>query len=1532
MNQFSCVVIGEEALLVQCTEILLARGHTVRAVVTSTPQIADWAVAQGLERREPGSDLGDLHYDWLFNIAGLALIPRDVVARARRGAVNFHDGPLPHHAGLNAPVWAMLGGAARHGISWHLITPVVDAGDILAQRFFDIAPDDTALTLNTKCLAAGIESFGTLVDGLAEGLIQPQKQDLRDRTLWRRDDRPPLAGRLDFMRPVAELERLVRALDHGPYWNPLTAAKIEAAGRVLVVGKAAAVEADAPPGEVLEVRTDSLTVACADGALRLSGLTCQSGLPVVPDAMVSVGEMLPLPDPGLTDALAAVLRDEMYWRSALRRAAPAVLTDASDSAEAPRLVERVLELPDMAQARLVAALGAVLVQGALGRDADDHSAFDLACSTSALRAAASRAPDYLSDWVPLQLGPTDPLPEVEAAIGARLDRLQGCPGFPRDLIARDPKLAAMPRPHVAVSDAEPLAGAVLTLITGPAPRLVADTARLPRETLERLSLRLEHVVAHLSDAPLTAQDTLPPAERALLLDGVNDTLRPYQRQCIHDAFAAQVARTPDAPAVVFEGTTLSYADLNARANRVAHVLIAMGVRPDTPVALCTRRGPALLVGALGILKAGGAYVPLDPAYPADRLAHYLSDSAAPVIVTEHALLDSLPAHDAALLQLDTDARLAEAPDTAPHTGVTPDNLAYLIYTSGSTGLPKGVMVEHGNVANFFAGMDDRIRHDPPGVWLAVTSLSFDISVLELFWTLARGFRLVLMGEEDRALTSDRPLRISGQGMEFSLFYWGNDDGPGPKKYELLLEGAKFADTHGFCAVWTPERHFHAFGGPYPNPAVTGAAVAAVTSNIAVRAGSCVAPLHHPIRVAEEWAVIDNLTNGRTGLGIASGWHPVDFVLRPENRPPDNKQAMFDTIDTLRRLWRGDEVEFDKGDGMVPVKTLPRPVSRELPLWVTVAGNPQTWREAGAIGANVLTHLLGQTIPEVAEKIGIYHAALREAGHDPAYFTVTLMLHTYVARDRDHAREVARGPMKSYLKSAAALVKQYAWAFPAFKRPKGAANPMDIDLGSLSEDEVEGILDYAFNRYFEDSGLFGTVEDCLHRVEQLKAIGVGEIACLIDYGIPTAQVLEGLYPLAEVLARSNTATEVAEDDFTIAAQIARHGVTHLQCTPSMARMLVADDVSRAALARVSNLMVGGEALPGTLAQELSSLIGAPVQNMYGPTETTIWSTTALTEGGAGTVGLGTPIANTQLYVLGAQNQLLPEGVPGELCIGGDGVTRGYWNRGELTAERFIANPFGAGRLYRTGDLVRRNADGSLDFLGRVDQQVKIRGYRIEPGEVEAALEALPGITQGVVIAREDAPGDVRLVAYYTGTPQLDLRAAMAERLPAHMRPAHFVPVAAMPLTPNRKIDRKALPAPRALPQPSQSAPAATGKATATGDTQSRIAAIWAQVLGVDTVAPGDNFFDLGGHSLLAVQAHRQMRSELDLPGLSITDIFRFPVLSALSAHLDSKLHPAAAQPASSGSAHQAAPAPGAAGRHDAMARRREMRARRVHQVQ
>jgi hypothetical protein len=493
-------------------------------------------------------------------------------------------------------------------------------------------------------------------------------------------------------------------------------------------------------------------------------------------------------------------------------------------------------------------------------------------------------------------------------------------------------------------------------------------------------------------------------------------------------------------------------------------------------------------------------------------------------------------------------------------------------------------------------------------------------------------------------------------------------------------------------------------------------------------------------------------------------------------------------------------------------------------------------------------------------------------------------------------------MKDYLRSAAGLIKQYAWAFPAFKKPEGVSNPFQIDLSGLSEDEMEAILDFAFERYFEDSGFFGSVADGIARAEALREIGVSEIACLIEYGIETQTVLDSLPRIKAVMDHVNAGAGPAADDFSLAAQIVRHEITHLQATPSMARLFMMNDEAREALAGVRQIYLGGEALPGSLVAELREVTGAEIHNMYGPTETTIWSTVAKPGLPApGAEPIGRPIANTVVRVLDDAGGLCPVGVPGELWIGGDGVTRGYWQREALTAERFCADAFAKGgkgaRLYRTGDLVCWRADGQIAFLGRTDFQVKIRGQRIELGEIESALKASEGVREAVVVAREIA-GDTRLVAYYTGVAREEavLKSELGTRLMGAMIPAHIRHLAAFPLTPNKKIDRKALPDPvagrvakavAATPVPEVQAAATEATAQDGAAVQAAVLGVWRAVLGVSDITPEDSFFDLGGHSLLAVQAHRQIRAALPGVALTITDVFRFPVLRDLVAHVVAK---------------------------------------------
>lgn len=1522
MTQFDCIIIGDESLTRHCAETLLSQGHGLAALVTDSPDLAAWAWDRGIRSEGHGPDLSarlsGLAVDWVLSIANLKILPRDVLALGKKGAVNFHDGPLPKRAGLNAPVWALIDGETTHGITWHLIDDGVDTGDILVQAAIDISPRDTALTLNTKCYEAGLTSFPDLLHELTHGLPNRRAQDISQRSYHALTDRPEGFGLLQFDVTADTVLRLVRGLDHGTYRNPICTPKLRLGDTLVHVASAERVESSAAQGAVIAIDDESITIAFADAALRLGKLMLSDGKPARPSDHVTLGTVLPSlakEDVAEIDqTMRTVAKAEARWRRTLVGTVPITLSFTQSGA--PSIRASHTDLP----ADLIGAALACLAK----RLASEPGSFVALSDPSLMRDARF---GLVQPWVPVSVEVLEnQLPTPHAGIAT-------------DLALREPALSWTGTPDLAISlAAGPIPGAAITFdLTDEAVLVHVDEGRIAPDAAQILIRRLSWIAEQLRNGTAASNlSILPPEERDAVLTDFNKTaLQLDGPATMHAAFEAQVARTPDAVALVFENMSITYATLNEHANRVAHTLRSIGVQPDTMVGLHCARGPDLIAGALGILKAGAAYLPLDPEYPKDRLAHYLTDSAAGVVITEHALQDDLPETSAERLVIDRDPRLASARTSNPEPVAAADNLAYVIYTSGSTGLPKGVMVEHRNVMNFYAGMDAVVTDRDDAAWLAVTSLSFDISVLELFYTMARGIRVVLPSSSKRGVISGGAARRNSDGMAFSIYYWGNDDGVGRDKYRLLLEGAKFADENGFCAVWTPERHFHAFGGPYPNPSVTGAAVAGVTKNIGVRAGSCVAPLHHPARIAEEWAVIDNLTNGRAGLAIASGWQPDDFILRPENTPPDNKPAMFDAIDKVRKLWRGEPVAFPRKDGkMHEVVTQPRPVSKDLPIWVTTAGNPDTWREAGANGANALTHLLGQSIEEVADKITIYRHALREAGHNPDDFTVTLMLHTCLAETRDQAREIAREPMKDYLRSAAGLIKQYAWAFPAFKKPEGVKNAFELNLGDLSEDDLEGILDFAFERYFNESGLFGTINDALARVEQLQAIGVSEIACLIDYGIETDQVLSGLRPLAEVVRRCAPSLDHADDDFSIAAMLARHDVTHMQCTPSMARMIAMDDDARASLRGLKHLFLGGEALPGALVADLNSATGARITNMYGPTETTIWSSSEIATADVATVNIGRPIANTQLYVLDEQYAPVGIGEAGELWIGGDGVTRGYWQRDEMTADRFRDNPFAEGRMYRTGDLVQRRIDGKLDFLGRADTQVKLRGFRIELGEIESAIQTFEGITNAVVLAREDTPGDVRLVAYITAATEIDikdLRVFLSERLPDYMVPAYVMTLDRFPVTPNQKIDRKALPAPSSLAVRPKPRPAAQVQNAEQADEalRTRIAAIWTEVLGVQSILPDDNFFDLGGHSLLAVQTHRAVRDRLDVSKLSITDIFQFPTLSALA----DRVAQLGGQSTEGRNSARVMPitrseqTDRAQMRADAMARRRAMRARR-----
>ena len=388
---------------------------------------------------------------------------------------------------------------------------------------------------------------------------------------------------------------------------------------------------------------------------------------------------------------------------------------------------------------------------------------------------------------------------------------------------------------------------------------------------------------------------------------------------------------------------------------------------------------------------------------------------------------------------------------------------------------------------------------------------------------------------------------------------------------------------------------------------------------------------------------------------------------------------------------------------------------------------------------------------------------------------------------------------------------------------------------------------------------------------------------ISFDISVLEVFWTLTRGFQVIIHGDESTQ------TIPDEIRKYGVTHMQATPSLARMIAVDPNGLASLGRLKKLFLGGEALPASLVRQLRQAFHGEMYNMYGPTETTIWSTTFPIIGGSEIISIGKPIANTQVYVLDSGLSPVAAGEVGDLYIGGDGVVRGYWRRPDLTTERFLSDPFRPGnRIYRTGDIARFQPDGNLEFLGRADFQVKLRGFRIEIGEIEAAIENQAGVAQAVVVASEFRSRiqteDKRLVAYLvpkagTELEVTDLRAALAAVLPEYMVPSHFVFLNSLPLTANGKIDRNALPNPSAIENGSATAPEPPRN-----DLERVITEAWKDALGVDRVGLDENFFDLGAHSLMVADVHIQLQQLLGRE-LSLVDLFHYPTVTALAKHLN-----------------------------------------------
>jgi len=452
--------------------------------------------------------------------------------------------------------------------------------------------------------------------------------------------------------------------------------------------------------------------------------------------------------------------------------------------------------------------------------------------------------------------------------------------------------------------------------------------------------------------------------------------------------------------------------------------------------------------------------------------------------------------------------------------------------------------------------------------------------------------------------------------------------------------------------------------------------------------------------------------------------------------------------------------------------------------------------------------------------------------------------------------------------------------PAANLPDGAP------ASSVTADELAYVI-YTSGSTGKPKGVcvpHGAVVNLLSSMAERLSMGPGDkVVAITTYAFDIAAV-ELWLPLATGGSTIIASREDVRDGRRLASLVARSEPTVMQATPATWKMLIDSGWSGQ---RGLVALCGGETLTPQLADSLLDRTAA-VWNMYGPTETTVWSTMAALERGS-PITIGRPIANTRVYILDRGAQQVPVGVAGEIAIGGDGVALGYLGRPDLTAERFVPDPFAPGALmYLTGDLARYLPDGRIEHLGRLDHQIKVRGFRVELGEIEATLVASPDVAEAVVVAREHAPSDTRLVAYVVPDGPMpgpsELRHRLAATLPEHMVPSIFVALDALPLSVNGKVDRNALPAPRRSfdDEPTSSATPRTA-------VEEQMAVIWSRTLGVDRVGVHDDFFELGGHSLLAVHLLIEVERELGVavPLASFLENFTVADLAAIIEEKDGR---------------------------------------------
>ena len=821
MNQkFSFYIITEADLGIQCAEIILANNHQVLGVISTNQVVIKWAFERKILCFHTLKEFENIKpvkaFDYLLSVINNQILPPVLLEYPRYCAINYHDSLLPKYAGVHATSWSILNRESYHGVTWHIMEPLVDAGDILKQVAFPIEKNETSLTLNLKCYAQALKSFKELVKDISEGSIYRRSQNLQERSYYGAYQKPNNVGIVDWNTTAQDVDRLYRALYFGNYPNELVAFKVLIGDQVFFPHKVEILKekTENRPGIIVNVDQNSIQITTKTEDILIKEITdIQGNTRTVSDLtnyfnlckgyrLTTIAKKIKM---DLYQKLTTVSVYESHWIKTLSHSAPTkFLTDLflkwnksaeileknnrkyhyiDDEIETKIVKESYIKFKGVPLVDILCTVFTIYIYRLGNKDI-----FSVQYTDFHLKQFTEYLGSFLSTTVPLKVDLSLSLSgkkTLEKFIEEK-NKIKQYKTYSLDIRERIPLLKKLPydkhdikfnivntkvgRKNFQSAERDCLLeidmdkeGDKYSLV------FLAEFAKEEKQLIEAIPGHIRTLLKNLVKDPecsIEELSFLTPEEEEQILIKWNDTKVNYvSSRTIYQLFEEQVKKTPDNIAVIYEDQELTYQQLNETANQLAHYLRSLGVTSDTFVAIAVESSLEMVIGLLGVLKAGGAYVPLDPNYPQERLQFILEDTNAPIIITNTLMLDKLPTTWARTVCLDKEWNHIKTLSTSDLTSfILPRHLAYVIYTSGSTGKPKGVLVDHGNLCNLIDSMKQIDSLASSQYFLQNVSFSFDPSLWTTLWPLIQGASVILLSTEH----THNPTAILGCIQQYSL--------------------------------------------------------------------------------------------------------------------------------------------------------------------------------------------------------------------------------------------------------------------------------------------------------------------------------------------------------------------------------------------------------------------------------------------------------------------------------------------------------------------------------------------------------------------------------------------------------------------------------------------------------------------------------------------------------------------------------------------------------------------------------------------